>query len=286
VRHVARHFNATINERQFGGAYCNPVYNDTITMFRIVVNNVANTSSFNPNSMIIPPKTGYLENAFAPGVNFSTTPVCTHYNTTQFPPITWEMSPDPQNVTKNCVKVSFETSNFGNQSFIGKLFGINGQFFRHDHSLATLLPNMTYQMQIVFFPHPFHHHINPFQVGEDVVYGFVAQKGEWRDVLSSDCSNNTNGGHVTVRTHTRDFVGKVVMHCHFLPHEDRGLMGFYSISTDPCTSDNGGKLPKQDTDNCGKQSSPLFCLGPIKSAVMLKMAKVVLVLVLVVLGNL
>ena len=66
--------------------------------------------------------------------------------------------------------------------------------------------------------HPFHIHINDFQV--------VAVNGEPYDALSME---DTRGlppfGSITMRTRFLDFTGKYVYHCHILFHEDMGMMG-------------------------------------------------------------
>lgn len=44
--------------------------------------------------------------------------------------------------------------------------------------------------------------------------------GDWYDTLLIP-----DDGSAVVRFQTDDFVGSTVMHCHYLPHEDRGCMG-------------------------------------------------------------
>ena len=90
--------------------------------------------------------------------------------------------------------------------------------------------------------HPFHIHINPFQVlridtptGREQysqyrpVSDFV-----WQDVIAippAVISTNADGqvtnitpGRVTIRQTYVDFIGTYVLHCHILAHEDRGMM--------------------------------------------------------------
>jgi FtsP/CotA-like multicopper oxidase with cupredoxin domain len=95
--------------------------------------------------------------------------------------------------------------------------------------------------------HPFHIHINPFQV-IDVVYprgsadpnaALYAQLDSasqsdgapiWLDVVplplpAVDGSGNvTQPGYVIIRQEYADFTGQYVMHCHILGHEERGMM--------------------------------------------------------------
>jgi L-ascorbate oxidase len=90
--------------------------------------------------------------------------------------------------------------------------------------------------------HPFHIHVNPFQVisildknGKDVsVPGalddnggepgvadpqYPGLKGVWKDTLW------VKGGYkLTVRTRYERYIGAFVIHCHILDHEDKGMM--------------------------------------------------------------
>ena len=92
--------------------------------------------------------------------------------------------------------------------------------------------------------HPFHIHVNPFQVvrildtnGKDVsaadavddVNGQVdpqyqGLKGAWKDTLFVK-----QGYTVVVRTRYQRYIGTFVLHCHILDHEDRGMMQLVRI---------------------------------------------------------
>ena len=70
--------------------------------------------------------------------------------------------------------------------------------------------------------HPFHIHINPFQVtainGNPVpLTGYL------------DTQTIPTGGSFTMRTQFKDFVGKFVIHCHILGHEDAGMMAVVEV---------------------------------------------------------
>ncbi|NQY28861.1 MAG: multicopper oxidase domain-containing protein [Flavobacteriaceae bacterium] len=65
--------------------------------------------------------------------------------------------------------------------------------------------------------HPYHIHINPFQVikfGEDKLDTPV-----WKDVVMV-----TKGGKAKIRARYEDYWGDFVLHCHLLHHEDQGMM--------------------------------------------------------------
>ena len=64
-------------------------------------------------------------------------------------------------------------------------------------------------------PHPFHIHINPFQV----VSGGDVEPGIWLDTLELPPFER-----ITFRTRFSTYTGKFVFHCHNLTHEDMGMM--------------------------------------------------------------
>ncbi len=65
--------------------------------------------------------------------------------------------------------------------------------------------------------HPFHIHVNSFQVTRDDPFG--NPEVIWRDTLGL-----TTRGPRKIRMRYEDFDGKFVLHCHILNHEDRGMM--------------------------------------------------------------
>ena len=76
-------------------------------------------------------------------------------------------------------------------------------------------------------PHPFHLHVNPFQV--------IRINGEpvdpyWADTIALPPNGSpVNPTSVTFRTRFRDFSGTFVMHCHMLAHEDMGMMQMVEV---------------------------------------------------------
>jgi FtsP/CotA-like multicopper oxidase with cupredoxin domain len=70
--------------------------------------------------------------------------------------------------------------------------------------------------------HPFHIHINPFQV---VSINGAPIDPYWADTIGLPPNGTpTSPTSVTFRTRFRDFAGATVMHCHMLSHEDMGMM--------------------------------------------------------------
>ena len=81
--------------------------------------------------------------------------------------------------------------------------------------------------------HPFHIHVNPFQVLEifdpNASTQVVLQPPYiWRDTIAIPASKTVGTkltpGYVKIRSRFVDFPGTFVLHCHILDHEDRGMM--------------------------------------------------------------
>jgi len=93
--------------------------------------------------------------------------------------------------------------------------------------------------------HPFHIHVNPFQIvevetptGPNTYTKYVPPDNYiWQDVIAIPMANVstvgsetvTTPGKVTIRQRYPDFIGTFVLHCHILPHEDRGMMQLVRI---------------------------------------------------------
>ena len=66
--------------------------------------------------------------------------------------------------------------------------------------------------------HPFHVHVNPFQIMEKGADGKL-RPGDWKDTLMV-----TTAAPIVVRSRYEDYDGAFVLHCHILDHEDQGMM--------------------------------------------------------------
>jgi L-ascorbate oxidase len=97
-----------------------------------------------------------------------------------------------------------------------------------------------------FVGHPFHIHVNPFQVvsivdsaGKDVSAAgaqdgpaasadpqYRGLKGVWKDTLWVKNPGTSAAGQytITLRSRYRRYIGDFVLHCHILDHEDQGMM--------------------------------------------------------------
>lgn len=108
--------------------------------------------------------------------------------------------------------------------------------------------------------HPFHIHVNPFQIVKIIAPDGVTDlsepgavdnldktdaqyaglKGVWKDTLFVKPA--VNGKYYTVYVNTRyqRYIGEYVLHCHILDHEDQGMMQNVRISLDGTPADAHG----------------------------------------------
>ncbi|WP_239014713.1 multicopper oxidase family protein [Archangium violaceum] len=77
--------------------------------------------------------------------------------------------------------------------------------------------------------HPFHIHVNPFQVMKS------NGKHVWKDTLFVGANQSAR-----VRTRYERYIGRFVMHCHILDHEDMGMMELQEIVPPDSTGGDGG----------------------------------------------
>lgn len=115
-------------------------------------------------------------------------------------------------------------------------------------------------LQSALAGHPFHIHVNPFQIekiiapdgktdlsepgAKDPVDGdmqYAGMKGVWKDTLFVKPMNN-KGQYYTIYVKTRyqRYIGEFVLHCHILDHEDQGMMQNVRISLDGTGGDAHG----------------------------------------------
>ncbi|WP_224653526.1 multicopper oxidase family protein [Pectobacterium versatile] len=108
-----------------------------------------------------------------------------------------------------------------------------------------------WQLQSYFASHPFHIHVNPFEIiqildpnGNDVsmqgakeadgsISQYAGLKGVWKDTLwiksnitkpLSSINAPTGTYKISIRTRYERYIGEFVLHCHILDHEDQGMM--------------------------------------------------------------
>lgn len=123
---------------------------------------------------------------------------------------------------KNASIDNYRTLSFGFREGEGgdPQFLLDGKMFDPDEIDQIMQLNMTEEWRLVNETdmwHPFHIHINPFQVMS--INGKEVDRKGYDDTFGIPAK-----GEVTIRTVYRDFTGKFVLHCHILFHEDHGMM--------------------------------------------------------------
>jgi FtsP/CotA-like multicopper oxidase with cupredoxin domain len=119
--------------------------------------------------------------------------------------------------------------NHGMSPGMGMVFLINGQMFEHDRVDTSVQLNEVEDWELTnngVMDHPFHLHLDPFQVISRTGILPVTPERAWKDTILVK-----TGETVRVRVPFRDFAGKTVYHCHILDHEDLGMMGNLEIKS-------------------------------------------------------
>lgn len=125
----------------------------------------------------------------------------------------------------------------------GATLSVDGVPFEHGRVDRTLMLGDVDEWEITsnLANHPFHIHVNPFQIisivdpdGNDVTIegsphfdpDYAGMIGGWRDTVI------VKRDHIlTMRTRYRRFVGDFVLHCHFASHGDEGMMQTVRVAT-------------------------------------------------------
>lgn len=170
-------------------------------------------------------------------------------------------------------------------SFQGAFYTINGKTFHQQTPIRltlgtaqqwTLKAGMKIGGQEVGSGHPFHIHINPFQV---ISYtdpsGVTTPMNVWRDTL-----HIPQGASYVIRSRYQDYTGLSVLHCHILDHEDQGMMvPILLVNPDGSTAD-GSQPPKSSLAKSNAPAPPLRLTdtgGTIRDLADFRGRKVVLV---------
>jgi FtsP/CotA-like multicopper oxidase with cupredoxin domain len=124
-----------------------------------------------------------------------------------------------------------QTATYGILTSSGLQFTIDGKPFSDDNVRSLKLNNVdewtvTSHNQVGPVSHPFHIHVNPFEVFSILNAQGVETLNEptWKDTIILN-----EGWLVKFRTRYIEFTGKFVQHCHILDHEDQGMMQLIEI---------------------------------------------------------
>jgi len=170
------------------------------------------------------------------------------------PGVTWQFKlsgTDPQNVTPS------------QAPYVGH-YTIDGTTFHtwNDNPLEIDLNSIhEWTLTATELGHPFHIHVNPFQVvaylppGQDgTIPGNWISQDYWRDTLFVN-----EGESYRIRMTFKDFTGLSVFHCHILDHEDQGMMMPLKIK------DGANPLPAQEI--CNAMAARKADLQPLRQPV-------------------
>jgi peroxiredoxin len=99
-------------------------------------------------------------------------------------------------------------------------YRIDDQAFSHDNVRRYLQLGTAEQWRLrsTDAQHPFHIHVNPFEVIQRDAAGKIVERF-WKDTILVK-----EHQPVVIRVRFADFTGKTVLHCHILDHEDKGMM--------------------------------------------------------------
>jgi len=135
---------------------------------------------------------------------------------------------------------------------ITKKLGINSVQYQPHQAVHSIKINETISRDLegVDF-HPYHQHVYPFVIQKglsqyntdydwsvnkttgipiDPTMGGYFLNDDWHDSLRTPYQPR-----VTIRFHPREILGKVMLHCHRLDHEDTGMMSQEYVSEDACS---------------------------------------------------
>jgi plastocyanin len=124
---------------------------------------------------------------------------------------------------------------------------IDGQHFNHGRVDQTVELGATETWRLVnehdpnFGWHPFHLHVNDFDILRTSPSGDALDRPYYLDTVplppvtlvdaagDPNAPDNRLGGWVEISSNFYDFTGRFVYHCHFLDHEDFGMMGVVEV---------------------------------------------------------
>jgi FtsP/CotA-like multicopper oxidase with cupredoxin domain/plastocyanin len=115
------------------------------------------------------------------------------------------------------------------------IFSIDNQYFSHGRVDQTVVLGAT-EMWRIFNEHeafagwhPFHLHVNDFDVLHTSVSPGELQPAFYQDTVPLPPLNDEGPGRVDISSTFADFTGRFVYHCHFLFHEDHGMMAVVEV---------------------------------------------------------
>jgi len=134
----------------------------------------------------------------------------------------------PWEILTECPCYTYDTDDYQCHFTLRGGRTINGQLWNASKPMLYVCKDYIYDFQVNSL-HPLHIHTAPYTPlrdipdGNDRGAGYIAKRGEWRDTLSSV------DGDYHMRWKADVFDGPMVVHCHFLPHEDEGMINYFQV---------------------------------------------------------
>jgi len=184
-------------------------------------------------------------------VEFLEEPTANHFNSTSWtdklPPYLKDVQYKPVRSECSC-NTTFDATH-------DLAWTINNKYFQPHKSVHTIKLGEVIERRLGGINyHPYHQHVYPFQLtygfdkdnnewqdaSIDPTYGGYFQNGDWHDVIK------TNQENITIKYHPQEVQGKMMIHCHILPHEDMGMMSQEHIAIDhDCACDPLKQTPEE-----------------------------------------
>jgi len=131
---------------------------------------------------------------------------------------------------------------------------VNGEQYRVGDFIHTIKVGEVIERELTGVnEHPYHHHVYPFQLtkgfdkkewedpSDDASEGGYFKNGDWHDVIVSMKQSN-----VTIKYRPINILGKMMVHCHILAHEDLGMIGSEEIVEDGNCSCDSSKMSHEE----------------------------------------
>lgn len=139
----------------------------------------------------------------------------------------------------------------------GQQFEVNGALYNDAAVLHTSVLGSVVERSITVRDHPYHQHVYPFQL----VAGFSSRNGDGYNV-PGDWHDSIDGEGL-LRYRPTEYLGKVMVHCHQLEHEDLGM-----VATEYVVDDANAECTCTPASNRGRDVDNLAVAVSVPVAVL------------------
>eukprot|EP01084_Bolivina_argentea_P251691 422223_1 len=138
--------------------------------------------------------------------------------------------------------------------------GMNQVQFHKNITLAKVCTgnDIPHEWMVTSNFHPFHHHTWPFQLQRDITDGWIAKEGDWRDTVGAEGTFRMRSNYYTADFRDYNTISpRLIMHCHYVPHEDHGMMQQVELVSECSTIKNDYIIPPLIKDTLYNFSMPV-----------------------------